>query len=101
MMPSRLHWLKTSNEISNRLKELGVLLSHEPMAALLEDLLFGLRYAFEDLIGRKRRRDLVVASGEDESRSDNFGKPGSDVVGRPRLREKPVQHVDVGNRLEA
>src|SRR5262249_18602563 len=68
--------LEMPNEISNRLKELGVLLSHQPMATLLEDLLFGLRYAFEDLIGRERRRDLVVASGEDESRSGNFGKPG-------------------------
>ena len=44
-------------------REFGVLFSHEPMAALFEDLLYGLRDGCEDLVGRVRRRDLVVAAG--------------------------------------
>src|SRR5258707_15187107 len=68
LLLSHLRQLETSNEISNGSKELGVLLSHEPMAALLEHLLLGVRYPFDDLIRGERRRDLVVAPGENEGR---------------------------------
>ena len=93
--------LDTSNEVSDGLEEFGVLFSHEPMATFLEDHLLGARDGLHDLIGRVRRRYPVMTPREDEGRSSDSGKPGSYVVGLPVVREEPVQHVDIGDRLEA